>query len=150
MLLCVLLSGCGNAPTVTLVLCKTTNDGNNYYYDTNENYYWLKPGEDIIYPIKDIGLKAEPALVINKSQTEYHLIKDKPTRYVGTFNDVCGYVNTLESIGYAVTVSESTPTQLDIQAVSDTCSVRIIYIVGDCVRIYCIDNNGLSCDPVFL
>lgn len=150
MLMCLLLLGCSDAPTVTLVLCKTTDNGIKYYYDTNENYYWLKPGENRIYPINDIGLKAEPALVIDKSKTAYSLLKEQPTRYTGTFDDVCGYVNTLESSGYAVTVSESTPTQLDIQAVSDTCSVRVIYIAGDCVRIYCIDNNGLSCDPVLL
>lgn len=150
MLLCVLLSGCGNAPTVTLVLCKTTNDGNNYYYDTNENYYWLKPGEDIIYPIKDIGLKAEPALMINKNQIEYSLVKDKPTRYVGTFNDVSGYVNTLEAEGFDITVTEATSVMLDITATAETNSVRVIYISGDYVRIYCVDNNGISCDPVFL
>lgn len=149
-LLCCILAGCGSTPTITLVTCKVTNNETVYYYDTYGNYYWKKPGEDLIYPISNIGLKPEPILNIQSSITEYNLTEVEATRYTGNLNDVIGYINTLTSSGYSIEVDEATPVMLDIHATNEENKVRIIYLLDDVVRIYSVNKYGSSCVPPYL
>lgn len=150
LLLCTLLCGCSSTPTVTLVPCKLDKEGTTYYYDTNENYYWRKSGDTNIYPISDIGLKAEPALHIVETKADYALTEQEVSRYSGNLLDVSAYVRVLTENGYSVAVVEATPALLELRADSVDYSVRVIYMSGDYVRIYSVDKNGVGCVAPFL
>lgn len=145
-----ILTGCGKEPCVTLVKCKTTADGVEYYYDTHGDYYWKQPEEDYIYPILDVGLKNEPVATLPLSAVDYALKLVEPSRYTGDLYDIKGYLNRLADEGYTYEIRESTPTMLDIQATNGADKIRIVYIQDDVVRVYSVNSYGISQTPPYL
>lgn len=84
-------------------------------------------------------------MTLLSSSNQYNLTEEYPTRYTGKLADVGGYVQALKESGYSIKISEATSTLLEVFAYSDEYSIRIIYMAGDYVRIYCVTRNGVSC-----
>lgn len=152
MTLSLILSGCSQNVTTTLVACDIhqRDDSRIYMYDANGDFYSYSENENNIYQIPDVGLIQKPALMVPVVNYKWELTEELPSRYKGNIFDISGYTKELGDIGFSSTYLSSSSAMLEI-IMSDTDTyLRIIYMPNDLIRIYAQKSDGTACNPPLL
>lgn len=148
LLLCILLSGCTTTSNRIYTVCKEDN-GVLYCYNNSGEYYCVTDGSRV--RTKGIGMKELPALVLNPKPGSYEFVQQLPGLYKGTLESVNHYVYTL-TLGNSssIDVVYRDWNSLEFYVKSETFNARIIFNIRGDVRMYFVDKDGRSIEPVQL
>lgn len=145
-----LLYGCGTVEASRIyTVCKVT-ESSTFVYDANGNFYTYADGK--VTPVYSSELKALPMLVLRFDDvTEYTLVPEIPTVYLGTKEDALHYATrVLTECSGVYRLPHIDWKSFEMLISTDTCDMRILYTSDDKVRIYAVDKDGESILPPFL
>lgn len=120
----------------------TLDDGEyRYVYDLDERKVVLSE----VSP----GSNVKPSIYLINSD-HYSLQYVSPIVYYGTYEDFCGYVNSLYNLGFECVYLNATSNLYDIKLSSEEYTVRVIYQGKDEIKILSKNKKFFNTDPPYI
>lgn len=147
--LCFLFTGCTVTSDRIYTVCRVSGD-NVYVYNGNSDFFLYKSGKLISCPRGD--LQPKPKLCLDlPEETDFHFVKEMPSVYQASLNDVLRYVSkVMQETSAEVACPEVDWKSFTAYLRNSDFDMKVYYSSDNKVRVYMNDSEGNAVTPLYL